>query len=158
MHLGCGVDNAERAAHELDVPAARCPSERETAARVSTGYKSTTQTASAPISDAMPTATRHSGQLQAVLSSLRNSFCAGPERSPVRSGHTCAPTPGTQTVGDGTVVHLRLLPGLVDDYCALVDRALEQLASSAAQPRSGTGPEPPHRSRLVCPHLRRSHA
>jgi hypothetical protein len=26
--------------------------------------------------------------------------------------------------GDGTVVHLRLLPGLVDDYRALVDRAL----------------------------------
>jgi hypothetical protein len=27
-------------------------------------------------------------------------------------------------VGDGTVVHLRLLPGLVDDYRDLVDRAL----------------------------------
>jgi hypothetical protein len=27
-------------------------------------------------------------------------------------------------VGDGTIVHLRLLPGLVDDYRALVDRAL----------------------------------
>jgi hypothetical protein len=27
-------------------------------------------------------------------------------------------------VGDGTVVHLRLLPGLVDDYRALVDRTL----------------------------------
>jgi hypothetical protein len=26
--------------------------------------------------------------------------------------------------GDGTIVHLRLLPGLVDDYRALVDRAL----------------------------------
>jgi len=26
--------------------------------------------------------------------------------------------------GDGTVVHLRLLPGLVDDYRALVERAL----------------------------------
>jgi hypothetical protein len=25
---------------------------------------------------------------------------------------------------DGTIVHLRLLPGLVDDYRALVDRAL----------------------------------
>jgi hypothetical protein len=27
-------------------------------------------------------------------------------------------------VGDGTIVHLRLLPGLVDDYRALVERAL----------------------------------
>jgi hypothetical protein len=27
-------------------------------------------------------------------------------------------------VGDGTVVHLRLLPGLVDDYRDLVDRVL----------------------------------
>ena len=27
-------------------------------------------------------------------------------------------------VGDGTIVHLRLLPGLVDEYRALVDRAL----------------------------------
>jgi hypothetical protein len=27
-------------------------------------------------------------------------------------------------VGDGTVVHLRLLPGVVDDYRALVERAL----------------------------------
>lgn len=27
-------------------------------------------------------------------------------------------------VGDGTIVHLRLLPGVVDDYRALVDRAL----------------------------------
>ena len=26
--------------------------------------------------------------------------------------------------GDGTIVHLKLLPGLVDDYRALVDRAL----------------------------------
>jgi hypothetical protein len=26
--------------------------------------------------------------------------------------------------GDGTIVHLRLLPGLVDDYRALVERAL----------------------------------
>jgi hypothetical protein len=26
--------------------------------------------------------------------------------------------------GDGTIVHLRLLPGLVDEYRALVDRAL----------------------------------
>jgi hypothetical protein len=26
--------------------------------------------------------------------------------------------------GDGTIVHLRLLPGLVDDYRAAVDRAL----------------------------------
>ena len=26
--------------------------------------------------------------------------------------------------GDGTIVHLRLLPGLVEDYCALVERAL----------------------------------
>jgi hypothetical protein len=26
--------------------------------------------------------------------------------------------------GDGMIVHLRLLPGLVDDYRALVDRAL----------------------------------
>ena len=26
--------------------------------------------------------------------------------------------------GDGTIVHLRLLPGLLDDYRALVDRAL----------------------------------
>jgi hypothetical protein len=26
--------------------------------------------------------------------------------------------------GDGTMVHLRLLPGLVDDYRALVERAL----------------------------------
>ena len=26
--------------------------------------------------------------------------------------------------GDGTIVHLRLLPGLVDDYRALVDRTL----------------------------------
>jgi hypothetical protein len=28
------------------------------------------------------------------------------------------------SAGDGTIVHLRLLPGLVDDYRALVDRAL----------------------------------
>jgi hypothetical protein len=27
-------------------------------------------------------------------------------------------------VADGTVVHLRLLPGIVDDYKALVERAL----------------------------------
>jgi hypothetical protein len=26
--------------------------------------------------------------------------------------------------GDGTIVHLKLLPGLVDDYRALVERAL----------------------------------
>ena len=26
--------------------------------------------------------------------------------------------------GDGTIVHLRLLPGLVDDYCALAGRAV----------------------------------
>jgi hypothetical protein len=26
--------------------------------------------------------------------------------------------------GDGTIVHLRLLPGLVEDYRALVERAL----------------------------------
>ena len=26
--------------------------------------------------------------------------------------------------GDGTIVHLRLLPGLVDDYRALVERAM----------------------------------
>jgi hypothetical protein len=26
--------------------------------------------------------------------------------------------------GDGTIVHLKLLPGLVDDYRTLVDRAL----------------------------------
>ncbi len=26
--------------------------------------------------------------------------------------------------GDGTIVHLKLLPGVVDDYRALVDRAL----------------------------------
>ncbi|HEY5361955.1 MAG TPA: hypothetical protein VIJ82_30445 [Streptosporangiaceae bacterium] len=26
--------------------------------------------------------------------------------------------------GDGTIVHLRLLPGLVDEYRALVERAL----------------------------------
>jgi hypothetical protein len=26
--------------------------------------------------------------------------------------------------GDGTIVHLRLLPGLVDDYRALIERAL----------------------------------
>jgi hypothetical protein len=26
--------------------------------------------------------------------------------------------------GDGTIVHLKLLPGLVDDYRALIDRAL----------------------------------
>jgi hypothetical protein len=26
--------------------------------------------------------------------------------------------------GDGTIVHLRLLPGLVDDYRVLVDRVL----------------------------------
>ena len=30
----------------------------------------------------------------------------------------------TSDGGDGTIVHLRLLPGLVDDYRALVDRAL----------------------------------
>src|SRR5439155_14830686 len=30
--------------------------------------------------------------------------------------------------GDGTIVHLRLLPGLVDDYRALVDRALVGLS------------------------------
>jgi hypothetical protein len=28
------------------------------------------------------------------------------------------------SAGDGTIVHLRLLPGMVDDYRALVDRAL----------------------------------
>src|SRR6266851_1428931 len=34
-------------------------------------------------------------------------------------------TPGALVVdGDGTIVHLRPLPGLVDDYRALVERAL----------------------------------
>jgi hypothetical protein len=28
------------------------------------------------------------------------------------------------SAGDGTIVHLRLLPGVVDDYRALVERAL----------------------------------
>jgi hypothetical protein len=28
------------------------------------------------------------------------------------------------SAGDGTIVHLRLLPGLVDDYRQLVERAL----------------------------------
>jgi len=28
------------------------------------------------------------------------------------------------SAGDGTIVHLRLLPGLVDDYRALVERAM----------------------------------
>ena len=35
--------------------------------------------------------------------------------------------------GDATIVHLRLLPGLVDDYRALVDRAL----ASQLRPRCG---------------------
>jgi len=31
---------------------------------------------------------------------------------------------GLAPTGDGTIVHLRLLPGLVEDYRALVERAL----------------------------------
>ena len=38
--------------------------------------------------------------------------------------------------GDGTIVHLRLLPGLVDDYRQLVERAL-------ASQRPGPGSAPP---------------
>lgn len=44
-------------------------------------------------------------------------------------------------VRDGTVVHLRLLPGLVGDYRA---------------PGSGTGPEPPRQTRRAIPRLRTS--
>lgn len=39
--------------------------------------------------------------------------------------------------GDGTIVHLRLLPGLVDDYRALVERALASLQVPPQQSAAG---------------------
>ena len=41
-------------------------------------------------------------------------------RKPLR----CARSFDLVPAGDGMIVHLRLLPGLVDDYRALVERAL----------------------------------
>jgi hypothetical protein len=53
-----------------------------------------------------------------------------PGRSADSTQNTCyAPPTVCQVInlvpaGDGTIVHLRPLPGLVDDYRALVERAL----------------------------------